>query len=148
MPSGAPEGRIRLPVYVSPVQAASGVLSHSARRQKPPPPHRHQRLQQRDARPSPAGGARQPSRPLAATTARNAPRSGTIVRMALTGPQYFREAASLVDKARHERNTAEKTRLLEEAQVNATLALVAATVYSGNVSKDDQKVWWQHGVRT
>lgn len=68
--------------------------------------------------------------------------------MALTGPQNFREAAKLVDKAHHERNTAEKTRLLAEAQVYATLALVAATVYSGNASKDDQHQWQIHGVRT
>ena len=67
--------------------------------------------------------------------------------MALTGPENFRRAAELTDKAHHERNTAEKTRLLAEAQVYATLALVAATVYSGNASKDDQHVWRTHGLR-
>jgi hypothetical protein len=68
--------------------------------------------------------------------------------MALTGPQNFKEAAKLLDDAKFEKNPAAKTELLARAQVHATLALVAATVYSGSMPAKDVQWWGQNGVKT
>jgi hypothetical protein len=68
--------------------------------------------------------------------------------MALTGPQNFHEAAQLLDKARHERNETERAQILATAQVHATLALVAATIHAGNLTKDEMHQWRTFGVKT
>jgi DNA-binding protein H-NS len=67
--------------------------------------------------------------------------------MALTGPQNFHKAAELLDKAANERNEVERARILATAQVHATLALVAATVHAGNLTKDEVHQWRTHGVK-
>ena len=67
--------------------------------------------------------------------------------MAMSGPQHAKEAERLLDKARHEKNEITRTNLLLEAQVNATLADLAAAVYSGSATKDQIRPWEIHGVR-
>ena len=68
--------------------------------------------------------------------------------MAMSGPQHAKEAESLLNKARFEKNETTKTNLLLEAQVHATLANVAATVYAGAATKEQTRPWEIHGVRT
>ena len=67
--------------------------------------------------------------------------------MAMNGPQHVKEAESLLNKARFEKNETTKTNLLLEAQVHATLANVAASVYSGSATQDQIRPWVIHGVR-
>lgn len=66
---------------------------------------------------------------------------------AMSGPQHAKEAESLLNKARYEKNETTKANLLAEAQVHATLAAVAAMVYSGSAAKDQTRPWDNHGVR-
>jgi len=67
----------------------------------------------------------------------------------LTGPEHYWRAEELLKHASDqskERTEGERTRMLAEAQVHATLALVAATVYSGATSERDIKRWDEKGV--
>jgi hypothetical protein len=67
--------------------------------------------------------------------------------MAMSGPQHAKEAESLLNKARFEKNETTKTNLLLEAQVHATLASVAASVFCGASTKDQTRPWEIHGLR-
>lgn len=67
--------------------------------------------------------------------------------MARRGPHYFAEAADLLSKARHERNQTERMQMLAAAQVNATLALVAATLHAGNLTREELQPWAAHGFK-
>jgi len=67
----------------------------------------------------------------------------------LTGPEHYRQAEELLKQASDQskqRTEGERTRMLAEAQVHATLALVAASVYGGGFAKDDIKRWDEKGV--
>jgi len=46
--------------------------------------------------------------------------------MALSGPEHYKQAEKLLNDIRYERNETERSKKLQEAQVNATLALVVA----------------------
>lgn len=61
--------------------------------------------------------------------------------MAMKGPRHYQEAEALLDKARFEKNETTKANLLAAAQVHATLALLAATVHSGQATKDQIHTW-------
>lgn len=65
----------------------------------------------------------------------------------MRGPQHAKEAEDLLSKARHERNETIRANLLAEAQVHATLALLAATVYTGSATKDQIRPWQIFGVK-
>ena len=67
--------------------------------------------------------------------------------MAMRGPQHARQAEDLLYKARFEKNETTKANLLAEAQVHATLALLAATVYTGSATKDQIQPWAVFGVK-
>lgn len=67
--------------------------------------------------------------------------------MAMSGPRHYQEAEELLSKAKHERNETTKASLLATAQVHATLALVAATVHTGQATKDQIHTWEVFGVR-
>jgi hypothetical protein len=66
--------------------------------------------------------------------------------VALKGPDHYRQAENLLEKARFERNAATKAEQLAEAQVHATLALLAAVVHSGQTSKDELQKWTIQGL--
>jgi hypothetical protein len=67
--------------------------------------------------------------------------------MAMSGPQHAKEAEKLLWEAEHSKNETEKANKFADGQLHATLALLAATVHSGNLT-DKQKQWWEtHGVR-
>jgi hypothetical protein len=62
--------------------------------------------------------------------------------MAMRGPEHYKEAEKLLDKAKWEKG--EKGRILQEAQAHATLALLSAVLQAGEPSSreiDDWKVW-------
>jgi len=59
----------------------------------------------------------------------------------MNGPQHYRTAETLLENLRRELPSgaplhvpAQQTRMIDEAQVHATLALVAATMNAANVS--------------
>lgn len=67
----------------------------------------------------------------------------------LTGPEHYRRAEDLLKEATDpakDQTEGERSRILAEAQVHATLALVSATVYSGNTSREDVERWDKKGV--
>lgn len=67
----------------------------------------------------------------------------------MSGPQHYERAEELLKKAGQawpERTEGERARMLAEAQVHATLALVAATVFSGATSEEHLKRWGIKGV--
>lgn len=68
----------------------------------------------------------------------------------MTGPQHYERAEDLLKEAtdHRDRTEQERTRLLTEAQVHATLALVAANVYGGGFNEKDVRRWQNRGVRT
>lgn len=68
----------------------------------------------------------------------------------MTGPQHYERAEDLLKQAtdNRDRPEQERTRLLAEAQVHATLALVSANVYGGGFSEKDVRRWQNRGVRT
>ncbi|WP_433475882.1 hypothetical protein ACQPZP_01900 [Spirillospora sp. CA-142024] len=61
--------------------------------------------------------------------------------MAMTGPEHYREAEKLLDNIRYERNETERSMMLQEAQVHATLALVTATLQGGQVDEKQLQDW-------
>lgn len=63
----------------------------------------------------------------------------------LTGPEHYKKAEDLLDRARYEKNETERASKLQEAQVHATLALVAATLQGGQVSDKDLQQWKMYG---
>lgn len=67
--------------------------------------------------------------------------------MAMRGPEHYKRAEELLDKARFERNAATKAELLAEAQVHATLAVLAALVHSGQATKDQIHPWVVYGLK-
>lgn len=68
----------------------------------------------------------------------------------LTGPEHYSRAVSLLKEAggrkQEGRTEAERARMLAEAQVHATLALIASNVHGGGTSKDDVERWKEKGV--
>lgn len=67
--------------------------------------------------------------------------------MATTGPDHYRRSEQLLKEADDQYKTElERSRLLAEAQVHATLALVAANVYGGGFSEKDVGRWRDKGV--
>jgi hypothetical protein len=68
--------------------------------------------------------------------------------MAISGPQHAKEAEKLLWDAEHEKNPTERMAKFADAQLHATLALLAATVHSGGMTADQVRWWEQHGVRT
>lgn len=67
--------------------------------------------------------------------------------MAMSGPRHYKEAEELLDKARFEKNETTRASLLAEAQVHATLALVSATVHTGQGTANQKRTWEVYGVR-
>ena len=67
----------------------------------------------------------------------------------MTGPQHYDRAEKLLKEANdyRERTEQERIRLLTEAQVHATLALVAVNVYGGGSKEDDVRRWKSWGVK-
>ena len=67
----------------------------------------------------------------------------------MTGPQHYERAEDLLKQANDHRDRPEqeRTRLLAEAQVHATLALVASNVYGGGFNEKDVRRWQVKGVR-
>jgi hypothetical protein len=61
--------------------------------------------------------------------------------MAMKGPEHYKRAEELLEKARFEKNPAAKAEQLAEAQVHATLALLAATVHSGQGTQEQIRPW-------
>lgn len=59
----------------------------------------------------------------------------------MKGPEHYKRAEELLDKARFEKNPATKAEQLAEAQVHATLALLAATVHTGQATQDQIRKW-------
>jgi hypothetical protein len=68
--------------------------------------------------------------------------------MADSGPRHYQQAEDLLKKARITSNEADRTRSIQEAQVHATLALVAATIQGGQLSDNQIRDWQRHGLRT
>lgn len=67
--------------------------------------------------------------------------------MAMTGPEHYREAEKLLDSIRFEKNETERSKKLQEAQLHATLALVAATLQGGQVAEQQLREWRNFGVK-
>lgn len=65
--------------------------------------------------------------------------------MSLTGPEHYKQAEKLLDSIRYEKNETERSMKLQEAQVHATLALVAATLQGGQVSDKELHQWKMYG---
>lgn len=61
--------------------------------------------------------------------------------MAMTGPEHNRKAEELLESVRFEKNETERSKKLQEAQVHATLALVAATLQGGQVGDKQLQDW-------
>lgn len=68
----------------------------------------------------------------------------------MTGPQHYERAEDLLKQAtdHRDRTEQEKSCLLAEAQVHATLALVSANVYGGGFNEKDIRRWQNRGVHT
>lgn len=68
--------------------------------------------------------------------------------MSLSGPQHAKKAEDLLWQAGTEKNPTEKALLLDEGNVHATLAMLAAFVHGGGMSKEQADWWEKNGVRT
>lgn len=67
----------------------------------------------------------------------------------LTGPEHYQRAEDLLKEATDwskTRTETERSRILAEAQVHATLALVCSNVYGGGTSKEDMERWLAKNV--
>lgn len=65
---------------------------------------------------------------------------------AMTGPEHYREAETLLEVLRQHREPVDREpmdNLLAAAQVHATLALAASIGLSANLSMPDQHAWQQ-----
>lgn len=67
--------------------------------------------------------------------------------MAISGPEHYKKAEQLLDEIRYEKNETERAKKLQEAQVHATLALVAATVQGGQVGEKRLNDWKMYGLK-
>ena len=65
--------------------------------------------------------------------------------MALTGPQHAKKAEDMLSRAEREKNPADKSLLLAEGNLHATLAMLAAFVHGGGMKTDETRWWEQHG---
>lgn len=68
--------------------------------------------------------------------------------MAGSGPRHYQDAEDLLRKAQYTNNETERARYLQEAQVHATLALVAATVQGGQIGDRELRDWQTFGLKT
>lgn len=68
--------------------------------------------------------------------------------MADSGPRHYQQAEEHLKKAKFASSEAERTRNLQEAQVHATLALVAATVQGGQLGDKQLREWQVFGLKT
>lgn len=68
--------------------------------------------------------------------------------MAMSGPQHAKEAEKLLWEAEHCKNASDKALLFADAQLHATLAVLAAIVHGGTMPDKDRRWWENHGVRT
>jgi hypothetical protein len=66
--------------------------------------------------------------------------------MAIRGPEQFAEAERLLKKAEFEKNVAEKTNLLLEANARFSAAVVSAIIQTSGTEKQINR-WGQHGLR-
>lgn len=68
--------------------------------------------------------------------------------MAMKGQEHYREAEKLLEKAQDRRESdAERQRLLAEAQVHATLAVVAVTAFGNGLSTKQLDDWKSFGLQ-
>ena len=67
--------------------------------------------------------------------------------MGMRGQEHFKKAEELISYIEHEKNETERARRLQEAQVHATLALVAAVIQSGHLTDKQIRDWQNWGVR-
>lgn len=69
--------------------------------------------------------------------------------MAMKGQEHYHQAEKLLERAKDERQSdAERQRCLAEAQVHATLALVAINATShGGLSEKSLDDWKSYGLR-
>lgn len=69
--------------------------------------------------------------------------------MSMTGPQHYERAEDLLKQAAdyRDRTEHERSRLLAEAQVHATLAMVASNVFGGGFNEKEVRRWEVKGVR-
>lgn len=67
--------------------------------------------------------------------------------MAGSGPQHYERAEKLLKEATYAKTEADRSKKLEEAQVHATLALVAATLQGGQVGEQQLREWRNFGVK-
>lgn len=66
--------------------------------------------------------------------------------MAIRGPEQFAAAEKLLKKAEFEKNVAEKTNLLLEANARFMAAVVSAVIQTGGTEKQINR-WGIHGLR-
>ncbi|GAB3223511.1 hypothetical protein GCM10027586_12880 [Kineococcus gypseus] len=59
----------------------------------------------------------------------------------MTGPEHYRKAEDLLDKAKQSSDPTLIGALLQTAQVHATLALAAATIQSGSPLYSSAQAW-------
>lgn len=67
--------------------------------------------------------------------------------MADSGPRHYQQAEKLLQDAQHARTEADRSKKLQEAQVHATLALVAATLQGGQVGEQQLREWRNFGLK-
>lgn len=67
--------------------------------------------------------------------------------MADSGPRHYQQAEKLLRDAQYANNETDRAKKLQEAQVHATLALVAATLQGGQVAEKDLREWRTFGVK-
>lgn len=67
--------------------------------------------------------------------------------MADSGPRHYQQAERLLRDARYAKTETDRTKALQEAQVHATLALVAATLQGGQIAEKQLREWRTFGVK-
>lgn len=67
--------------------------------------------------------------------------------MADSGPRHYQQAEELLKDARFANTETDRAKKLQEAQVHATLALVAATLQGGQVAEKQLREWQVFGVK-
>jgi hypothetical protein len=65
-----------------------------------------------------------------------------------SGPRHYQQAEELLKDARFARTETERAKKLQEAQVHATLALIAAVVQGGQISEKQLRDWQVFGLKT
>jgi hypothetical protein len=67
--------------------------------------------------------------------------------MADSGPRHYQQAEKLLSEATYAKTETDRAKKLQEAQVHATLALVAATLQGGQVAEQQLREWRNFGVK-